>query len=113
MKTPVKQLHVYMLRCSDQSIYVGVTNNITRRFNEHQTGINETAYTHSRRPVQLIFIRSFRDFMKAIAFEKQLKKWPRKKKEALAMNDIVLLKYLAECKNETSHKLYIRNSEDL
>jgi putative endonuclease len=39
----MKQLHVYMLRCSDQTIYVGVTNNIARRFNEHQTGINETA----------------------------------------------------------------------
>lgn len=98
--TPMKQLHVYMLRCSDQSIYVGVTNNIPRRFNEHQTvpiaiGINETAYTYSRRPVQLIFVRWFNDFLQAIAFEKQLKKWTRKKEEALAMNDIQLLKELA------------------
>ncbi len=81
--------------------------------NEHQTGINETAYTHSRRPVQLIFVRSFNDYLQAIAFEKQLKKWTRKKKEALAMNDIQLLKELAACKNETSHKLYIQNSNHI
>ena len=41
--TPLQQPHVYMPHCSDQSIYAGVTNNVSSRFNEHQTGKNEMA----------------------------------------------------------------------
>jgi len=43
--------------------------------------------------------------MKAIEFEKQLKGWTKAKKLALINNDLELLKELAACKNETSHKL--------
>ena len=78
-----RQYYVYILLCSDNSYYVGVTNNIERRLNEHQTGYNATAYTHDRRPVKLVFTQSFQYIDKAIEFEKQVKRWSRAKKEAL------------------------------
>jgi putative endonuclease len=92
---------VYILKCSDYSYYTGVTNNLERRFAEHSAGIHPTAYTHSRRPLQLIFYRNFRYINDAIAFEKQVKKWSRKKKEAIGNECWDELKTLAECQNDT------------
>ncbi len=74
---------VYILECSDQSFYVGVTNDIESRLVQHQEGINRKAYTHSRRPVKLVFTEHFHHINDAIAFEKQLKGWRREKKIAI------------------------------
>lgn len=75
--------YTYILKCSDDSYYVGVTNNAERRLIEHQEGINVTCYTYSRRPIELVYFEKFIDILQAIAREKQLKGWSRKKKEAL------------------------------
>jgi putative endonuclease len=75
--------YTYILKCSDQSYYVGVTNDVERRLVEHQEGINVTCYTYSRRPIELVYFEKFIDIIQAIAREKQLKGWSRKKKEAL------------------------------
>ena len=79
----MKYYYVYILKCSDDSYYVGVTNDFERRVIEHNTGINKKAYTYSRRPVQLLYQNYFTDINEAIAFEKQIKGWTRAKKEAL------------------------------
>ncbi len=77
------QYYTYILLCSDDSYYVGVTNNIERRFVEHTNGENSTSYTYSRRPLKLVYFESSKYIINAIAREKQLKGWTRKKKEAL------------------------------
>lgn len=46
---------------------------------EHQQGLNETCYTHDRRPVQLVFHTAFNDIIQGIKFEKQVKGWSREK----------------------------------
>ena len=74
---------VYILECSDETLYVGVTNNLDRRFVEHCEGIDEDSYTSSRRPLKLVYHEVFKYIDKAIAREKQLKRWSRKKKQAL------------------------------
>jgi len=102
----MKLLYVYILECADDSFYVGVTNNVGRRFIEHITGHNEQSYTYSRRPLKLVFCKEFNSPMKAIRYEKQLKGWSRSKKIALINFDYDNLHKLAECKNNTSHKLY-------
>ncbi|WP_313847395.1 GIY-YIG nuclease family protein [Flagellimonas olearia] len=51
----MKFYYVYLLLCADGSIYTGITDAIDRWIAEHQNGINKTAYTYRRRPVQLIF----------------------------------------------------------
>ena len=94
---------VYIVKCSDDSYYTGITNSIERRIYEHNTSTDTSSYTFNKRPVTLVFYEAFKDVRQAIAFEKQVKGWSRKKKEALIENNWDKLKELAICKNSTSH----------
>ncbi len=76
-------LYVYILKCSDNSYYTGVTNNLENRFYQHQEGLDETCYTYSRRPLELKYFEVINDNKQAIKREKQIKGWSRVKKEAL------------------------------
>ena len=82
----MKQYFVYILLCSDNSYYTGITNNLQKRFYEHKEGTDPKAYTFKRRPLKLVFYETFNDVNQAIAFEKQVKGWRRAKKEAI-IND--------------------------
>ena len=82
----MKTYYVYILKCSDNSYYTGVSNDMERRLMEHNAGLNKKCYTYSRRPLEMVFITEFNDINKAIAFEKQVKGWSRKKKEAIINN---------------------------
>lgn len=79
--------YVYILKCNDNSFYTGVTNDLDRRINEHNTG-EIKGFTSSRLPVKLVYSHRFTNIDDAIKFEKQVKGWSRKKKEALINNDI-------------------------
>jgi len=91
---------VYILRCSDNSYYTGVTNNIQKRVYEHSHGLVK-GYTFKRLPIQLVYYQEFTKINDAISFEKQLKGWRRDKKEALIKGDIKRLKKLS--KSHFSH----------
>ena len=86
--------HVYLLRCSDNSYYIGHTDNIEMRLAQHQSGVLQ-GYTSTRLPVTLMKAESFSTREEALAAEMQLKGWGRTKKEAWIKNDFVLLKKLA------------------
>ena len=105
----MKTYFVYILKCSDNLLYVGVTNNIERRFEEHQKGLNKSCFTFNRRPLQLIFNQVFNDIEQAIYFEKKIKKWSSQKKLALANGDFDMLETLSECRNATHHKYKPKN----
>ena len=105
----MKTYYVYILKCSDGLTYTGITNNISRRFEEHQNGLNKTCFTYKRRPLELIFQQEFNNVEQAIYFEKKIKKWSAKKKFALANGEYDLLQILAECRNAT-HSNYKPNS---
>ena len=77
---------VYILRCSDGTYYTGHTDDLERRFAQHQTG-ELPGYTHDRRPVELVFSETFTDRIDALERERQVKDWSRKKKEALIRGD--------------------------
>ena len=96
--------YVYILKCSDNSYYTGITNNLEKRLNEHQSGKNRNSYTFKRRPVICQFHQEFNDVIQAIYFEKKIKGWTRSKKEALINKDFDLLKILSECRNATHYK---------
>lgn len=83
----MKQYYVYILLCSDNSYYTGVTNDIDRRIYEHELGLITKCYTFRRRPLKLVFYEIFQDINQAIAFEKQVKGWSRIKKQALIERD--------------------------
>lgn len=101
---------VYILLCSDGLTYVGITNNIARRLEEHKNGMNKSCFTYKRRPLKLIFQQEFNDIKQAIYFEKKIKNWSAKKKIALANEDFDMLQILAECRNAT-HSKYDSNKE--
>jgi putative endonuclease len=94
----MKQSYVYILKCSDDSYYTGITSNLTKRISEHQTGKHKDSYTHSRRPIDLVFYAEFTDINLAIETEKQIKKWSRAKKEALINDEFDKLPNLAKKK---------------
>lgn len=83
MTNYMKYYYVYIALCSDNSFYVGITNNVDKREGEHNAGIDPSSYTYSRRPVKVVYVEDFCDPNQAIVREKQLKGWSRKKKEAL------------------------------
>jgi putative endonuclease len=91
-------MFIYILRCSDGTYYTGVTNNLDYRLNQHKWGINKDSYTHSRRPVEVVFWEGFQDAKYAIEWEKKIKSWSRKKKEALINGDFELLPDLSKKK---------------
>lgn len=101
----VKYFYVYILKCSDQSYYTGITNDIERRLEEHNNNEDPSAYTYNKKPLQLVYCELFLDVNQAIEWEKQIKGWSRRKKEALIENDWNKLKELSVCKNSSSHKL--------
>ncbi len=83
----MKRYYVYMLQCAGGSFYVGITNDLERRIGEHDVGWNPACYTHERRPVRLVYVEDFANVDEAIRWEKQIKKWNRLKKIALANGD--------------------------
>jgi putative endonuclease len=86
---------VYMVLCSDASYYTGITNDVDNRVAQHNEGIDKYSYTFTRRPVRLVYTGEFNNPNDAIAFEKQLKGWSRKKKEALIRGDWDAVKSIA------------------
>lgn len=70
---------VYILRCSDDSLYTGMTNNIERRFAAHSQG-TAAKYTRSRRPVKLLVTSAKMDRSDAMRLEIKIKKLPKVKK---------------------------------
>ncbi len=91
---------VYILKCSDGTYYTGVTNDIYRRLTEHQMGYDPSCYTANRLPVELMYSCEFPSPDEAIAAEKRIKKWSKKKKEALFREDWDEIKRLAKKKKK-------------
>ena len=79
--------YVYILKCADGSFYTGSTNDLSKRFTEHQIGTSPSAYTFSRRPVELVWSEEVETYREALTHEKQIKGWNRAKKEALICGD--------------------------
>jgi len=102
----VKSYYVYILKCSDDSYYIGITNDVERRFVEHNEGHNRNSYTYNRRPIELMFVEAFNDSNQAIDWEKKIKGWSRKKKEALILRNWDKLKDLAICRNDTNSRFF-------
>jgi predicted GIY-YIG superfamily endonuclease len=84
----------YMLRCADDSFYVGHTDNLETRVGSHQSGL-AGGYTKSRRPVELAWSQDFPTREEALAAELRIKGWSRAKKSALVTSDWLTIQRLA------------------
>ena len=100
---------VYILKCIDGSYYTGVTNNLERRLAEHNSGDSITSYTFNRRTLLLVFSQQYSDIKQAIALEKQIKGWSRKKKEAFINEEWDNLKQLSKNYTDLKNKIDLSN----
>jgi len=84
----------YILKCADGSYYTGHTDDLERRIAQHHDG-TFPGYTHSRRPLELVWADEFPTREEALANELRIKPWSRAKKEALINRDWSRLSYFA------------------
>ena len=77
---------VYILHCADDSYYTGHTDNLEERIAKDQTG-EYAGYTSTRLPIALLFSEEFSTREEALACERQINGWTRRKKQALMRGD--------------------------
>jgi predicted GIY-YIG superfamily endonuclease len=74
--------YVYILKCSDGTYYTGHTDNLEKRIAEHTDNTYE-CYTSSRLPISVVFVQEFASRAEALEAERRIKKWGKRKKDAL------------------------------
>ena len=72
--------HTYILRCCDDTLYVGSTNDLVKRLHAHNFAKAGAHYTKIRRPVELVYSKASRTYAKARALEAALKRLTRAEK---------------------------------
>lgn len=78
----LKQWYFYLARCSDGSLYSGITVDLEKRMEVHNEG-KGARYTRSRRPVVMVYSERLPDQSSALKREAEVRKWTRTRKEAL------------------------------
>lgn len=79
--------YVYLLRCSDASIYTGITNDLSRRTYEHNNDSSKQAkYLRGRTPAKLVFQLETTSKSIALKIEHTIKKLNKKQKELIIQN---------------------------
>ena len=79
---------LYILQCSDQTFYTGITTNLDRRIKEHNQSKMGAKYTKARRPVKLVYSKEFIDRSTALVEEYKIKKLYRSQKIDLIKNKL-------------------------
>ena len=79
MKKRKSKWFVYILKCSDKSLYTGITNDIPRRLKEHNRK-KGSAYVRSRLPAKLVYKEPCKTKSKALKREAEIKSWTRERK---------------------------------
>jgi len=81
--TPISMWKVYILRCSDDTLYTGITTDLKRRVKEHNGTKLGAKYTSNRRPVELVYFENCDDKIDACKKEYAIKQLSRKEKQRL------------------------------
>jgi putative endonuclease len=71
---------VYILASRSRELYIGVTNDLSRRMAEHRAGIHPDDHAYRHEAIRLVYVEQTRDVLEAIRREKQLKTWRRMRK---------------------------------
>jgi len=69
---------LYVLECSDGTLYIGHTDRLEERMRQHDSGCAD-AYTAKRKPLKLLHVEEFESRYDALAMERKLKGWTRRK----------------------------------
>ena len=82
--------YVYLLRCADNSLYVGETSDLQTRERHHNEG-RGGSYTAKRRPLHMVYAEQYGSREEALRRERQIKRWSSQKKELLVRGDVTAL----------------------
>ena len=77
--------YVYIVRCRDQTLYTGWTNQLEKRIEAHNA-CKGAKYTKARRPVELVYFETFEQKSEALKREYQIKQLKRSEKEKLILS---------------------------
>ena len=84
--------HLYLIRTREGYLYTGITQDVKRRFQEHQEGGAKTAkYLRGKAPLKLVFHKKIGSRSQALKTEAAIKKWPKIKKESLVKKEFALI----------------------
>ena len=75
--------YVYIVCCGDGTLYTGITKDLEKRIEAHNSGKGGARYTRSRRPVQLVYSEQVESKSAAAKLEYQIKRLPLSKKKGL------------------------------
>jgi putative endonuclease len=78
----IDKAYVYIVKCNDESLYTGWTNNIEKRIKMHNSG-QASKYTRARLPVKLVYLENLGNKSLALRREAAIKKMTRKEKIVL------------------------------
>lgn len=79
--------YLYILKCSDETLYTGITVDLKRRVEEHNASHFGAKYTRARRPVKLVYSKKYRNRSAASRQEARIKALSRKEKLAMIKKD--------------------------
>jgi putative endonuclease len=72
--------YLYILKCADKTLYTGITTDLKRRVDEHNSNKLGAKYTFSRRPTELVYFKKFKNRSSASKEEARIKKLTRVEK---------------------------------
>ena len=75
-----RRYFVYILASDSRELYVGVTGNLERRVSQHRAALKPDGYTAKHEMTRLVYCETTEDVLAAIAREKQIKVWTRRRK---------------------------------
>ena len=70
---------VYIIKCKDNSLYTGYTDNLEKRFEKHKSG-KGAKYTRSHIPEKIVFFEKYDNKIMALKREREIKSWPHDRK---------------------------------
>jgi len=86
--------YLYITKNQNRAFYTGITSDLERRLKEHLRG-KGGHYTKRNRPQKLLYTEKFSSRVEAEARERQIKRWSKKKKEALIKGNLEQLRKLS------------------
>ena len=90
--------YIYIIQCSDNTLYTGTTTDVSRRIAEHNRS-KGGSYTRIRMPVKLIYQEAYPNRSEALKREAQIKRWSKGKKLALVKGDYGNLNILSKSRD--------------
>jgi len=80
--------YLYILKCTDKTLYTGITTDLKRRIAEHNSSKLGAKYTSSRRPVKLVYSKKFKNRSSASKEEVRIKKLKKSEKLKFIKNNL-------------------------